>query len=60
MVNILNKFLNSLSKSFDGKDHLREINQCEVCNEPSFTHICLYCKTQQDYNKQYEKDHKKF
>tara|TARA_R110002051_G_scaffold2342_2_gene12320 strand:- start:14 stop:187 length:174 start_codon:yes stop_codon:yes gene_type:complete len=47
-------FIDGLKKSFSGKDHLRNINKCKVCNKPAFTNICLYCKTEQDYDKSQE------
>ena len=58
-MNVLTKFLNSLRKSFDGKDHLREINQCETCGRPAFTNVCGYCRTKSHYKiseEQYKRD----
>ena len=49
-------FIRGLKKSFSGKDYLRDINQCKICGKPSFTNICLYCKTKQDYEKKEKED----
>jgi hypothetical protein len=48
-MNILTNFINGLRKSFDGKDYLREINQCKTCKNPAYTSVCLYCSTVSDY-----------
>ena len=42
-------FLKQLKKSFDGKDYLREINQCHYCGKPSFFSTCLMCETNDAY-----------
>lgn len=42
-------FLKQLKKSFDGKDYLREINQCNICGKPSFFDSCLACETSDAY-----------
>jgi hypothetical protein len=34
----------------------REINICTECHEPSFTDLCLYCRTALDYKKEEEKN----
>lgn len=48
-MSIITNFINGLRKSFDGKDHLREINQCEKCGRPAFTNVCGYCRTESHY-----------
>lgn len=48
-MSIFTNFINGLKKSFDGKDHLRDINQCEACGRPSFMPTCLYCSTKAAY-----------
>jgi len=53
---IVSNFIRGLKKSFNGKDYLRELNKCKVCNKPAFTNICLYCKTKQDYEKKEKED----
>jgi len=53
---IVSNFIRGLKKSFSGKSYLRELNECKLCGKPSFTNICLYCKTQQDYEESEKKD----
>ena len=48
-LNILTNFINGLRKSFNGRDYLREINQCKSCGKPSFFNSCLKCETDQAY-----------
>jgi|FLOH01.1.fsa_nt_gi ribosomal protein L37E len=51
-MGILLNFINGLKKSFDGKDHLREISNCEKCGNKSYLEkLCLYCSTEQFYIK---------
>ena len=38
------QLVDGLKKSFDGRQHLREINGCLVCEEPSFFKTCLACE----------------
>ena len=45
----ISNFVNGLKKSFDGKDYLREINQCDKCGKPSFFDSCLKCETDDAY-----------
>jgi hypothetical protein len=45
----ISNFINGLKKSFDGKDYLREINQCDRCGKPSFFDSCLKCETDDAY-----------
>jgi hypothetical protein len=49
-MSILRNFIRGLIKSFDGKDYLREIYQCNKCGKPSFTDTCLYCETVRSYD----------
>ena len=42
-------FIKGLKKSFDGKDYLRDINQCDKCGKPSFFNSCLKCETDEAY-----------
>ena len=49
MCKIIMNFLKQLKKSFDGKDYLREINQCHYCGKPSFFSTCLMCETNDAY-----------
>lgn len=48
-MSIITNFINGLRKSFNGKDYLREINQCKACGKPAYTNVCLYCRTISDY-----------
>ena len=49
-MNILTNFINGLKKSFDGKDYLRDIGDCDKCGRPSFFKSCLYCETERSYD----------
>jgi hypothetical protein len=48
---LLSGFLNGLRKSFSGKDFLRDVYKCKVCNEPSFFGSCLKCETDDAYRR---------
>ena len=43
-MGILRNFISGLKKSFDGKDHLREINKCKTCEKPSWSKWCQWCE----------------
>ena len=47
--NILRNFIKGLKKSFDGKDYLRNISQCDECGKPSFCVTCQFCETANAY-----------
>ena len=47
----LGNFFKGLKKSFDGKDHLREIHQCELCGNPSWSLWCQWCELKANYEK---------
>ncbi len=49
MCELIMNFLKKLKKSFDGKDYLRNINQCITCGKPSFFSTCLMCETNDAY-----------
>ena len=49
MSDILRNFIRGLVKSFDGKDYLRDINQCKDCGKPSFFATCLKCEVDEAY-----------
>ena len=49
LKNMIVNFVKGLKKSFDGKDYLREINQCDKCGKPSFFASCLKCETDDAY-----------
>jgi hypothetical protein len=49
-MSILTNFINGLKKSFDGKDYLRNISQCDQCGKPSYCVTCLYCETKRSYD----------
>ena len=49
MCELIMNFLRGIKKSFDGKDYLRKINQCNTCGKPSFFSSCLSCETSQAY-----------
>jgi hypothetical protein len=51
MSNYLSSFIRGLRKSFNGKDYLRDINQCDKCGKPSFFGTCLKCETDEAYKK---------
>ena len=44
-MSIFTNFINGLRKSFSGKDYLRDVDICVVCNRPSFSTTCLQCET---------------
>jgi hypothetical protein len=48
-MSILTNFINGLRKSFDGKDYLRNIPQCDQCGKPSFCVTCQFCETNDAY-----------
>ena len=48
-MSIFTNFINGLKKSFDGKDHLRQINNCKSCGKPSFFSTCLKCEMDETY-----------
>jgi len=50
-MGILSNFFKGLKKSFDGKDHLREIHQCELCGKPSWSLWCQWCELKANYDK---------
>ena len=56
--NILRNFIKGLKKSFDGKDYLRNIPQCDECGKPSFCVTCQFCETANAYKKSKEQDSK--
>jgi len=58
-MSIITNFINGLKKSFNGKDYLRDINQCEICGRPSFMPTCLYCSTKAAYRKSEEESKRK-
>ena len=47
---VLKEFINGLRKSFNGRDYLRDIYQCEKCGQPSFAKWCMVCEVEQRYN----------
>jgi len=49
IISIISNFINGLKKSFDGKDYLRDINQCNQCGKPSFFDSCLKCEIDEAY-----------
>lgn len=49
MCELIMNFFRNIKKSFDGKDRLRNINQCHVCGKPSFFDSCLACETSDAY-----------
>ena len=49
--NILRNFIKGLKKSFDGKDYLRNISECNECGKPSFCVTCQFCETTNAYKK---------
>ena len=55
-MGILRNFIRGLAKSFDGKDYLRDINQCNRCGKPSFTTTCLHCETKKSYRDDMERN----
>ena len=55
-MSILTNFINGLRKSFDGKDYLRNIPQCDQCGKPSFCVTCQYCETTDAYRRSNKKD----
>ena len=56
IMGILRNFIRGLAKSFDGKDYLRDINQCNRCGKPSFTTTCLHCETKKSYRDDMERN----
>jgi hypothetical protein len=48
-MGIINNFIKGLKKSFNGRDYLREVNQCNKCGKPSFFNSCLKCETDEAY-----------
>ena len=55
-MSILTNFINGLRKSFDGKDYLRNIPQCDQCGKPSFCVTCQFCETNDAYRRSNKKD----
>jgi len=55
-MSIITNFLRGLRKSFDGKDHLREIYQCKDCGKPSWTLQCQICEMKDVYNGKYDRN----
>jgi hypothetical protein len=55
-MSILTNFINGLRKSFDGKDYLRNIPQCDQCGKPSFCVTCQFCETNDAYRRNNKKD----
>jgi len=53
---IFDNFIKGLKKSFDGKQHLREINTCRRCNKPCFFDSCLKCEVDDVYKEHNKKD----
>jgi hypothetical protein len=51
-MSIFSNFIKGLKKSFDGKDHLREINKCDICGKPSFSKWCQWCELEFKYRSQ--------
>ena len=49
IMGFFTNFINGLRKSFDGKDHLRQINNCKSCGKPSFFLTCLKCEMDETY-----------
>jgi|TARA_R110002096_G_scaffold233280_6_gene423351 hypothetical protein len=47
-------FIDGLKKSFSGKDHLRNINKCSNCGDPSYSDLCLKCEVEDVYKKSQE------
>ena len=47
-------FIDGLKKSFSGKDHLRKINKCVKCGDPSYSDLCLKCEVEDVYKKSQE------
>ena len=54
-MNVITKFINGLRKSFDGKDHLRDIYQCDTCGKPSWSNQCQICQLKDVYDGKYDK-----
>ena len=52
---IFDNFIKGLKKSFDGKEHLREINTCRRCNKPCFFDSCLKCEVDDVYKEHNKK-----
>ena len=48
---ILDGFISGLKKSFSFKHNTRKLNICMDCGEDSFFMKCLYCHTNDDYEK---------
>ena len=48
-MGIFTNFIKGLKKSFDGKDHLREIYQCAICGKPSWSSWCQWCELEFKY-----------
>ena len=48
-MGMVSNFIKGLKKSFNGRDYLREINQCNKCGKPSFFNSCLMCETNEAY-----------
>ena len=48
-MGMVSNFIKGLKKSFNGRDYLREINQCNKCGKPSFFSSCLKCETDEAY-----------
>ena len=48
-MGIFSNFIKGLKKSFDGRDHLREIYQCVMCGKPSFSAWCQICELEFKY-----------
>ena len=48
-MGIVSNFIKGLKKSFNGKDYLRDINQCDKCGKLSFFSSCLKCETDEAY-----------
>ena len=55
VVKIFRNFINGLKKSFDGKDYLRNIPQCDRCDKPSFCVTCQFCETTEAYEREKNK-----
>ena len=48
-MGIFTNFIKGLKKSFDGKDHLRSIYQCQICGKPSWASWCQWCELEFKY-----------
>ena len=54
-MSIITNFINGLKKSFDGKDYLRDINQCEICGKPSCSTKAAYKKSEEESKRKDQK-----